>query len=194
MLKKILLSIFLISFLTFASVKAAVVFENSTKISKNVLIGVYPLKTISTASVDEGDSVYFINPSDLWVYEINVIPKNSYFKGQVEMLRMPVKGVNAAMVVKITEIIYPDGTSKKIAGTLTEKGKNQIGGDLTPPASYNRMVHPREGMYWKRAGVLQYVPSGEYEMGLHVTLPTNELVYIRLDEDFDSASDTVMIR
>ena len=65
------------------------------------------------------------------------------------------------------------------------------GGNLTPPASYNKTVHPREGMYWKRAGVLQYVPSGEYEMGLHITLPTSDIIYIMLDEEYDSSADSI---
>lgn len=203
MTKKILIKI-CIFILTFCNLTilwpneakgAAVPFQNNTKISKGVLIQVYPVKTISTAALNEGDFVYFINPSDLWVYEINVLPKNTYLRGYVEMLKMPIKGINAAMVIKITEAILPDGTIKEINGTVTQQdGNTQIGGTLTPPASYNRTVHPREGMYWKRAGVLQYVPSGDYEMGLHITLPTNEPVYIMLNEDYDSASGDIQIQ
>lgn len=171
--------------------KGRAVYDNSTKISKGVMIQAYPLKTITTAALDEGDIVYFINPSDLWAYEINVIPKNSYFRGYVEMLKMPVKGINAAMVIRITEVILPDGTIKRIGATVTQSGTPQIGGNLTPPASYNKTVHPREGMYWKRAGVLQYVPSGDYEMGMHVTLPTSDPVYIILDEEYDSKGASI---
>jgi len=170
---------------------AAAVFENSTKISKGVMIQAYPMKTISTASLNEGDTVYFINPADLWAYEINVLPKNSYFRGYVEMLKMPIKGINAAIVIKITEVILPDGSIKKMNATVTNNGSGQIGGNLTPPASYNKSVHPREGMYWKRAGVLQYVPSGDYEMGLHITLPTSDPVYIMLDEEYDSTQENI---
>ncbi len=173
---------------------AAVPFENNTKISKGVLIQAYPVKTISTAALNEGDFVYFINPADLWVYEINVLPKNTYFRGHIEMLKMPIKGINAAMVIRITEIILPDRTIKEIDATVTQNGNTQIGGNLTPPASYNKTVHPREGMYWKRAGVLQYVPSGDYEMGLHITLPTNEPVYIMLNQDYDSKSEDIQIQ
>ena len=170
---------------------SAAVFENGTKISKGVMLQAYPMKTISTAALNEGDIVYFINPTDLWAYEVNVLPENSYFRGYIEMLKMPIKGINAAIVIKITEGILPDGTIKKIKGTIVQNGKTQLGGDLTPPASYNKTVHPREGMYWKRAGVLQYVPSGEYEMGRHLTIPTSDIVYIMLDEDYNSMSDDI---
>jgi len=166
-------------------------YDNSTKISSGVMIQAYPLKTISTAALNEGDTVYFINPTDLWAYEVKVLPKNTYFRGYVQMLKMPVKGVNAAMVIKITEVILPDGSVKKMDGTVTWMGSGQIGGNLTPPASYNRTVHPREGMYWKRAGVLQYVPSGDYEMGQHVTLPTSDAIFIRLDEDYDCTEGNI---
>ncbi|MCX4275255.1 MAG: hypothetical protein OSJ27_05690 [Candidatus Gastranaerophilales bacterium] len=170
---------------------SAASFENSTKISKGVMLQAYPMKTISTASFNEGDIVYFINPTDLWAYETKVLPKNTYFRGYIEMLKMPVKGVNAAITIKITEAILPDGSIKKMNATVTQNGNAQIGGNLTPPASYNKTVHPREGMYWKRAGVLQYVPSGEYEMGLHITLPTSDIIYIMLDEEYDSSADSI---
>lgn len=166
-------------------------FQDSTVISKGVMIQSYPVKTITTAALNEGDFVYFINPSDLWVYETKVLPKNTYFRGYVEMLKMPVKGVNAAIIIRITEAILPNGKITRMAASVTQNGNEQLGGTLTPPASYNKMVHPREGQYWKRAGVLQYVPSGEYEMGMHLTLPTNEKVYIRLDEDYDSSLDGI---
>lgn len=169
----------------------APVFENSTIISKGALLQAYPVKTISTAELNEGDTVYFINPGDLWAYEVNVLPKNSYFRGHVEMLKMPVKGINAAIVIKITEVILPDGSIKRMNASVTKNGSAQIGGNLTPPASYNKTIHPRKGMYWKGAGVLQYVPSGEYEMGIHITLPTSEVLFIMLDEDYDSAAGNI---
>lgn len=185
MARKILIIILILCLNIISKALCAVTYENSTTISKGVMIQAYPVKTITTAGLNEGDFVYFVNPSDLWAYETNILPKNTYFRGYIEMLKMPIKGINAAMVIRITEAILPNGKIKRIEGTVTQNGKEQIGGDLTPPASYNKMIHPREGMYWKQAGVLQYVPSGDYEMGLHVTLPTSDPVYIMLDSDYD---------
>ncbi len=197
MKKKILINIsifFLIISTLFICCKntlAAVHFENSTVISKGVLIQAYPVKTITSAALNEGDFVYFVVPSDFWGYEVNILPKNTKLRGYVEMLKMPVKGINAAMVIKIKEAIYPDGTIRRMNATVTYNGSTQIGGNLTPPASYNKIVHPRKGMYWKGAGVLQYVPSGDYEMGIHVTLPTNEPLYILLNEDYDCTQEGI---
>ena len=201
MAKRILINIFILITICCISILnkafdsqaafSATSFENSAIISKGVMLQAYPAKTISTAALNEGDIVYFINPTDLWMEEVKVLPKNTYFRGYIEMLKMPIKGINAAIVIKITEGILPDGTIKKIKGTIVQNGKTQLGGDLTPPASYNKTVHPREGMYGKRAGVLQYVPSGEYEMGRHLTIPTSDIVYIMLDEDYNSMSDDI---
>ncbi len=201
MAKKIVIKIFILiivclilgagNFFITVSAGSTSGFQNSSIISKGVMLQAYPAKTISTAALNEGDTVYFINPADLWVNEVNVLPKNAYFRGYIEMLKMPIKGTNAAMIIKITEVILPDGTINRINGTVVQNGKTQLGGDLTPPASYNKTVHPREGMYWKRAGVLQYVPSGDYEMGIHLTLPTSDMVFIMLDEDYDSLPNSI---
>ncbi len=197
MAKKILINIFIVFLTVFIFLQygkkasAAVHFENSTVISKDVLIQAYPVKTITTAALNEGDFVYFVIPSDFWGYEVNILPKNTKLRGYVEMLKMPVKGINAAMVIKIKEAIYPDGTIRRMNATVTHNNSRQIGGNLTPPASYNKIVHPRKGLYWKGAGVLQYVPSGDYEMGIHITLPTNEPVFVILDEDFDCTQEGI---
>lgn len=197
MKKKILIKIFIFFIILFTfflsreNVQCAVHFEDSTVISKGVMIQAYPVKTITTAALNEGDIVYFITPSDLWGYEVNILPKNTRLRGYVEMLKMPIKGINAAMVIRITEAIQPNGIIRKMNATVTHNGSTQIGGTLTPPASYNKTVHPRRGMYWKSAGVLQYVPSGDYEMGIHVTLPTNEAVLIMLDEDYDCMQNEI---
>jgi len=197
MKKKILIKIFIFFLMLFTFILcgkkafAAVHFEDSSVISKGVLIQAYPLKTITTAALNEGDFVYFVVPSDLWGYEVNILPKNTKLRGYVEMLKMPIKGINAAMVIRITEAIQPDGTIRRMNALVTHNNSSQIGGTLTPPASYNKTIHPRKGMYWKGAGVLQYVPSGDYEMGIHVTLPTNEAVFIRLEEDYDCMQDVI---
>ena len=92
--KKILIKIFIFFLILFTppfylncfeKALAAVHFEDSTVISKGVLIQAYPVKTISTAALNEGDFVYFIVPSDLWGYEVNILPKNTRLRGYVEM-------------------------------------------------------------------------------------------------------------
>jgi len=145
------------------------------------MVMVYPKRPISTETYQEGDFVYFVNPSDVWLGEKNIFPKNSIFVGHVSLLKMPVQGINGAISMKITEVAYPDGRSKAIDATIYHNGKDVIGGDLTPPASYNTSIHRQGG--WAR-GALQWVPSGVYEFGKHTNIPSSEAVFVVLDENF----------
>lgn len=159
------------------------VYAETAYLLKDMFIPVYPTKVLSTSVQEEGDTFYFIVPSDMWIEEYKIIPKNSVVKAKITMLKMPLTGINAAMVIKTEEITFPDGEKYPMTGTVTYKGERQIGGDLTPPASYNKALHPRKGQYYN-AVIAQYVPSGEYEFGQHVTIGTDEMLYITLDEDF----------
>lgn len=150
---------------------------------KDMFIPVYPTKVLSSSVQEEGDAFYFIVPNDLWLEEYKIIPKNSIIKAKITMLKMPLTGINAAMVIKTEDITLPTGEKYPLKGTITYKGNRQIGGDLTPPASYNKALHPRKGQYYN-AVLAQYVPSGEYEFGQHVTIKTDEMLYVVLDEDF----------
>ena len=154
-----------------------------TTLTEKTLIPVNPTKTLSTSVQEEGDDVYFIVPSDLWIEEEKVIPKNSIIKARITMLKMPVTGVNAAMKIQAEEIKCPNGATYEISGDVSYKGETQIGGDLTPPRSYNKSIHSRNGEYY--TGVIsQYVPSGEYEFGQHITIMPSEILYIILTKEF----------
>lgn len=152
-------------------------------LSKDAFIPIHPTKTLSTSVYEEGDVVYFIVPSDLWIDEFKIIPKNSIVKANIDMLKMPITGINATLKIKTKEIIYPTGERYQINGSVAYKGEKQIGGNLTPPLSYNKALHPRKGQYYNGV-VAQYVPSGEYEFGQHITIMPNEILHIILEEDF----------
>lgn len=159
--------------------------DNLFYIAKDSFIPIYPTRTISTATQEEGDTVYFIVPSDLWVEDCKVIAKNSIIKAKISMLKMPVKGINAAMKIQAEELIAPNGMHYPLNGDIEFKGNKQIGGDLTNPLSYNKALFPRRGEYY--VGVIaQLVPSGDYEFGQHVTIHPNEMLQLVLEEDFTS--------
>lgn len=157
--------------------------RNFVQLNKGALILVYPKKVLSTAALQEGDPVYFISPADIWVNETNIVPQNSVFIGYVSMLKMPVKGVNAAFSVKITQIITPDGMTKNFEGTLSNGSSDIFGGELTAPASYNKMAHPYLSR-WRWSGSTQWVPSGDYEFGVHRSITPSTKVFIVLDEPY----------
>ena len=152
-----------------------------SQLSKGTMIMVYPKRPISTETYQEGDFAYFVNPSDVWQGEKNIFPKNSVFIGHVNFLKMPVQGVNGAISIKITEVVYPNGASRNINATIHHGGKAIIGGNLTHPASYNTSIHLQRGF---GRGALQWVPSGEYEFGKHTTIHQNEAVFVVLDDKF----------
>lgn len=154
----------------------------SAEVLKGTMVMVYSKKPISTEFYQENDFVYFINPVDVFQGEENIFPKNSIFIGYVNFLKLPVQGVNGAIGIKITEVIFPNGKKQKINATIHHQGEAKIGGSLTPPASYNKSIH-----YWKgwQRGAIQLVPSGEYEFGKHTTIPVNEGLFVVFDENIN---------
>lgn len=163
-------------------VNSAKAFEKAFLPEKSFIM-VNPSKVLSTSTQEEGDEFYFIVPSDLWIEEEKIIPKDSIIKAKITMLKMPVTGINAAMKLETENITFPNGSIYPLKGMLSYKGETQIGGDLTPPLSYNKSLHSRKGEYFNGV-IAQYVPSGKYEFGQHVTIMPSEILYIILSEDF----------
>ena len=147
------------------------------------LILVHSTKVLSTKTLQEGDSVFFVAPADVWVDEINIVPKNTIFKGYVSMLKMPVKGINAALKFKITHIILPNGETRNFDGYISNGKSDIIGGEQTPPASYNKMAHIYPSrLHW--SGTTQWVPSGEYEYGMHRGVKPGQNLFVVLQSPY----------
>ncbi len=157
--------------------------QETIGMDKGAIILVYSKKRITTENLQEQDRVYFVNPADVWVGETNIIPKNSVFIGKISMLKMPVKGINAAMKIDITNIYLPNGETREFLGYVSTGSSDMIGGELTPPASYNKATHLYPSrLHW--SGTAQWVPSGEYEFGQHRGINPNQNVYIILKEPY----------
>ena len=176
MLKKTLLIILTFFFLSPA-------FAWQPCVTKGSLIKVFTKIPLSTENLQEGSPVHFIVPNDVWVLENKAIAKGDIFYGYVSMLKLPIQGVNAAMSINITDLVKTDGTKVKIKGRIIFNISTVLGGNLTNPASYNKTIHPRKvyGNIW--GGTLQYVPSGEYEFGRHVTVNSRNNLFVELNED-----------
>lgn len=182
MAKKILLILF-----TFLISNILCFAQNSYQphIPQGTLVKVQTKIPLTTEQLELGSRVYFIVPSDVWVVEKKVISKGEIFAGHVNMLKMPIQGINAAMSIAITDIINPKTKEKRsITGRIIFSNSDILGGNLTNPASYNTTIHPRKvyGNIW--GGSLQYVPSGEYEFGSHVTINQRDNIFVQFDEDF----------
>ncbi|MBR2386326.1 hypothetical protein IKA92_03420 [bacterium] len=146
----------------------------SAEILNGTIVRVYPRKPISTENYQIGDFVYFVNPIDMWQGNEILIPESTVFTGHIATLHMPVQGVNASMSMKINKMILPNGKQYDIDATITHKGKEILGGEQTNPASYNTSIHYIAPF----RGVKQWVPSGEWEFGSHITLTQKNELYI----------------
>ncbi len=153
-------------------------------VPKGTLIKVYTKIPLTTEHLEENSVVYFVVPSDVWVQEKKAFSAGDIFKGYVSMLKMPVQGVNAAMKIKITDVIKKEGYMEEVSGRLIFGNTETLGGNLTAPASYNKSFFPRKvyGSVW--GGTFRYVPSGEYEFGRHMIINMRDSLFVQLDEDY----------
>lgn len=185
-MKRLFLSITLLAVLFFASSEMLRA-QEYVQLNKGAFVLVYAKKVLSSATMQEGDQVYFVSPADIWVNETNIIPKNAVFVGYISMLKMPIKGVNAAFSIKITNIILPQGSVRNFAGTISNGSSDIIGGELTPPASYKKTIHPYKSRL-KWSGTTQWIPSGEYEFGEHSAITPTQKMFVVLDEPYKATS------
>ena len=141
-------------------------------------IPVITTQEISTETCPEGYKLKFISTNDLFMYETNIIPRNTEFYGYIEKINEPVIGTNASMKIKITKLIIPDGFEIPIKGYLYTSNDNLFGGELTEPAEWVRMPHYQskfQGIAWNhRAPTLQIRPGGRRSMGSHTKIPAGD--------------------
>lgn len=145
---------------------------------QGTFIPVMNTQEISTETCPEGYKVKFIATNDLFMYETNIIPRDTEFYGYIEKIHEPVVGTNASMKIKITKLVMPDGFEIPIRAYLYSSNNNLIGGELTEPAEYIKMPHYQlkyQGIAWIRRGAtLQMRPGGTRSMGVHKKIPTGE--------------------
>lgn len=145
---------------------------------EGTFIPVINTQEISTETCPVGYKVKFIATNDLFMYETNIIPRNTEFYGYIEKINEPVIGTNASMKVKITKIIMKDGFEIPIRGYLYTSNGNLIGGELTPPAEWVKVPHYQskfQGISWNHRGAtLQLRPGGKRCMGQHTKIPAGE--------------------
>ncbi len=184
-MKRIFIYSFIVLLLCFTPFCA--ISEEIVIIPKGTALRVYPSEVLSTMINQEGDRVVFVNQADMWVEEINAIPANTKLEGYVSTVKMPVKGVNGAIGFTVDRMVFSDGRQLQINAVVQSNGQNLIGGDLTPPASYNYTIQSQKpyGWFGGLKGVLQYVPSGDYEFGKHTTVGPRDPLFIIFQEDVE---------
>lgn len=145
---------------------------------EGTFIPVLNTQEISTETCPEGYKVKFVATNDLFMYETNIIPRDTEFYGYIEKINEPVVGTNASMRIKITKLVMTDGFEIPVKGYIYTSNNNLIGGGLTPPAEWVKMPHYQDrfqGIAWiHRGATLQMRPGGTRMMGVHTKVPVGD--------------------
>ena len=145
---------------------------------QGTFIPVLNTQEISTETCPEGYKVKFIATNDLFMYETNIIPRDTEFYGYIEKINEPVVGTNASMKIKITKLVMKDGFEIPIKGYIYSSNGNLIGGELTPPSEWVKMPHYQskyQGISWNhRAATLQVRLGGKRSMGQATKIPAGD--------------------
>ena len=150
---------------------------DAIEIPAGTFIPVMNAQEISTQTCSEGYKVKFIVTTDLYMHDTNIIPQESYIYGYIEKINDPVVGTNAAMKIRVSKLVYPDGVELPIKGYLYNSNNNVFGGGLSEPIKYKKMAQRQQKVYYT---TLQIKPSQGRKMGTHTTIPagSNEIVVL----------------
>lgn len=139
------------------------------KIPAGYHIPIMSLQEFSTAYTEEGEQLNFVTTNDIFIFDKKIIPQNSKLTGYIEKKNEPIRGTNAAMKVFINKMYLPDGFEIPIKAYIYSPNNNTLGGELTPPLTYNKIPHYQRWTMFRAMGVLQYVPGDQRKMGEHLT-------------------------
>lgn len=146
------------------------------ELPKGTFIPVISAQEISTSYCDVGSKVKFISTTDLYLYDTNIIPKDTEFFGYIEKINEPVIGTNASMMIKITKLRFIDGFELPVRGYIYTANSNLIGGELTDPATYDKKMSFRQGFY----PMVGSVPGATRKMGEHKVIASGADLMILL--------------
>ncbi|MDR1167414.1 MAG: hypothetical protein LBK53_00795 [Heliobacteriaceae bacterium] len=137
------------------------------EVPAGTFIPVISTQEISTRYCPVGYKVKFISTNDLFMYETNIIPKDTEFYGYIEKLNEPVIGTNGAMKIKISRLVLPDGFEIPVRGYVYTNNDNIIGGGISAPVKLIAMPHYQTPF---KKVTLRMTPSMERKMGEHTVI------------------------
>lgn len=156
--------------------------NNSAFLKKGTFLRAVTQREISTATSKIGDEVKLLATMSTFAKDFVIIPEGSVYIGQIKELYSPVEGLNAAIKIEITKIIFPSGDEKHINAHLSTGKGDLIGGDAAPPAYYMKVPQFTEG--WK-GGCLSFQHSGIYQMGVPTVIRPGAELFVILNEDLN---------
>lgn len=152
---------------------------DGVELPAGTFIQVINLREFSTKYCDESTRVSFVATNDTFMQDIKLIPKGTIFNGFIEKMNDPIIGTNASMVVKITQMVLPDGFSIPMKGYIYTNNKNMIGGGMTEPLVWHKQPHFQQGF---GIGTIKFVPGPERKMGEHLTVAAGADLLIVLSQ------------
>lgn len=182
MRKSVLLFIMMLFLILQFAVKTFAVEEtvnNIQKIRAGTFFKVMNLNEFSSLVSDVDDEVIFLNINDMYVYETNVIPRNTKVFGEIEDILEPVQGKDGAIKVKITKLITPDKKVYKVKGHIYTENDNYLGGNQTQPVYYRKVPHYQQNL----RPILHASPLNIFEEGKHTIIKPGEELFVIIEED-----------
>lgn len=149
---------------------------DGVQIPAGTFIPVISTQEISTAYCDQGNIVKFLSTTDLYMYETNILPKETEFIGRIEKINEPVIGTNGSLIIKIIKLKLSDGFELPVKGYIYTTNNNLIGGEMTYPATYDRKPSFRQGFN----GMVGCVPGATRKMGENKVIPSGANLMIIL--------------
>lgn len=150
---------------------------DTVQVPEGTFIPVMNAQEISTQYCSEGYKVSFIVTNDLYMYDTNIIPKETVINGYIEKINDPVIGTNAAMKIRLSSMLFTDGTEIPMKGYLYNVNNNVFGGEMSEPVKYKTVAQRQVKVHYT---TLQFRPTKERKMGTHTTIPSgsNEIVVL----------------
>ena len=181
-MKKIITLIFIFLFGIFQTASADPELRDydGIEVPEGTFIQVISLQEFSTLNSDEKTPLKFVSTNDIYMFDTNVIPKGTIFFGKIEKKNEPIIGTNASMVVRITKLRFEDGYENPLYAYIYTNNGCLIGGEMTAPATYDKIPHHHKGICRHYVGGLRWVPGPTRAMGEHTSVASGAQMLIVL--------------
>lgn len=157
---------------------------NIKKIQKGSFFRGFISQTVSSEYNNYGDVVKILLNSDYIINNEVLIPKNSYFIGQISNLQKAQRGRDGYFSIDIIRLVFPDGKQFNTKGYIVNSKNSRIfGGKFAKRSGYKTTVH-RASPVGAR-GVLYLQQNGPRIMGDETKIKMGELVTILIEEEIN---------
>ena len=154
------------------------------KILKGSFFRGFISQTVSSEYNNSGDFIKVLLNSDYILNDEILIPKNSYFIGQISNLQKAQRGQDGYFSINIIQLVLPDGKNYSTKGYIISSKKSKtFGGNFSRRAEYKTTLH--RGTPVGRKGTLYLQQNGPRMMGNETKIKMGEMVTILIEEELN---------